>query len=123
MTLAYNQIFLKVYSILFAQKVGEDDYGNIYYVDKSKTPTNNYRERRWIIYNGIVEASKVPQEWNAWLHHVTKNIPKKTIRKPKWFKKHLPNQTGTMNSIIPKNKIIKDKINNLYSTWKPNDKK
>tara|TARA_B100001057_G_scaffold54492_1_gene48375 strand:+ start:162 stop:533 length:372 start_codon:yes stop_codon:yes gene_type:complete len=123
MTLSYNQIFLKAYSILFAQKVGEDDYGNIYFVDKSKNPTNNFRERRWIIYNGSVEASKVPQEWNAWLHHVTKSIPKKTTRKPKWFKKHLPNQTGTMNSIISKNKIIKDKINNLYSTWKPNDKK
>ena len=123
MTVSYNQFFLKVYSILFAQKVGEDDYGNVYYVDKRKNPTNNFRERRWIIYDGIVEASKVPQEWNAWLHHVTKDAPKKIMRKPKWFKKHLPNQTGTLNSIIPKNKIIRDKINNIYSTWKPNDKK
>ena len=123
MTISYNQIFLKIYSTLFALKVGEDDYGNLYFVDKRKNPTNNFRERRWIIYSGEVEASKVPPEWNAWLHHVTKDIPKKNVRRPTWLKKHLPNQTGTFSSIIPRNKVIKDKINNIYSTWKPNDKK
>ena len=61
---------------------------------KSGSIKNNNRERRFIVYSGIVEASKVPQEWNAWLHHVTNDLPKK---KPKlsWMKDHLPNMTGT----------------------------
>ncbi len=121
MTLSYNQSFLKIYSILFAKKIGIDEYGNIYYSSKKEYPMNNNRKRRWVIYNGEVEASKVPQEWNAWLHHVTKDVPKNIKRKPKWFKKHRPNQTGSIHANRFNVKRIKNKINNIYSRWKPND--
>ena len=69
MKLSYNSIFFKIYCFLFAKKIGCDEYGNKYYTKKNLSPKNNYRERRFVIYKGIVEASKVPQEWNAWLHH------------------------------------------------------
>ena len=121
MNLTFSQIFLKYYSFLFAKKAGVDEYGNTYFISKKVSPSNNNRKKRWIIYNGEVEASKVPQEWNAWLHHSTDDTPKKNIRKPKWFKKHKPNLTGTKYANKPKSVLIKNKINNIYSLWKPDD--
>ena len=47
----------------------------LYFAKKVYSPKNNFRERRFVIYNGIVEASKVPQRWNAWLHHVEEDPP------------------------------------------------
>ena len=117
MTVSYNKIFLKIYSYFFAKNVGDDDYGNTYFIDRRRSPANNGRERRWVIYRGDVEASKVPPEWNAWLHHVTNEIPRKT-RKPKWIKKHLPNQTGTAKRLNSKSSNSK-----IYTSWKPNDQK
>ena len=42
--------------------VGTDDFGNRYYQNKDGS-------RRWVIYNGTVEASRVPPDWHGWLHH------------------------------------------------------
>ena len=86
---------------------------------KSGSIKNNNRERRFIVYSGIVEASKVPQEWNAWLHHVTNDLPKK---KPKlsWMKDHLPNMTGTPYAYEYKDQKIR-KIKNIYTVWRPDD--
>ena len=117
MTISYNKIFLKIYSYFFAKKIGVDDYGNAYFLDKKRSTANNGRERRWVIYEGDVEASKVPPEWNAWLHHVTNVIPRKS-RKPKWIKEHLPNQTGTAKSLNSKSSN-----NKIYTPWKPNDER
>jgi hypothetical protein len=27
------------------------------------------KERRWVVYEGEVDGSRVPPEWHAWLHH------------------------------------------------------
>ena len=27
------------------------------------------RRKRWVIYNGVVEASRVPADWHGWLHY------------------------------------------------------
>ena len=56
MNLISNQFFLKIYSKFFATSVGQDEYGNKYYSVKNNSPKNNYRERRWVIYNGEIEA-------------------------------------------------------------------
>ena len=40
-------------------EVGRDDAGNIYYQDK-KDP-----RRRWVIYNGANDGSRVPPDWQA----------------------------------------------------------
>ena len=48
-------------TILFGKLVGEDNSGNKYYESKSG--------KRWVIYNGEVEASKIPSEWYSWIHH------------------------------------------------------
>ena len=121
MRLSYNSIFFKIYCLIFAKKVGEDEYGNTYFTKKSYSPKNNFRERRFVIYKGIVEASKVPQRWNAWLHHVEETPPEKNIPKPSWLKNHSPNLTGTPFSYeykLDDSVNIKDK---KKSIWKPDE--
>ena len=54
--------------------VGTDPYGNRYYRERGAKPLRRgggrtSREKRWVIYNGEPEGSKVPPEWHAWLHH------------------------------------------------------
>ncbi len=120
MSLSYNSVFFKIYCKLFSKYVGKDEYGNTYYKKSSKNIKNNNRERRFVIYKGIVEASKVPQEWNAWLHHVTDTPPKKDKR-PFWIKDHLPNMTGTPYAYEYKDQRKINKVKNIYSIWKPND--
>ena len=41
-------------TILFGKFIGEDEFGNKYYENKKK--------KRWIIYNGEIEATKIPVE-------------------------------------------------------------
>jgi len=41
-------------------KVGEDDQGNIYY----KTHDD---AKRWVIFNGEIEASRISPDWHGWL--------------------------------------------------------
>ena len=121
MRLSYNSIFFKIYCLIFAKKIGVDEYGNTYFTKKSYSPKNNFRERRFIIYNGIVEASKVPQRWNAWLHHVEEDPPENNVSKPSWSKKHSPNLTGTPFSYEYK---LDESINTKRkktSIWKPDE--
>ena len=121
MYLSYNYFFFKLFCLFFANKVGVDDYGNTYYFKKNNSPKNNYRDRRFVIYNGVVEASKIPQEWNAWLHHMTNELPKSSSKKPKWVKPHIPNLTGTPYAYEYKDKKNLKKIKNIYSIWSPNE--
>ena len=70
MSLSYNSWFFKIYCNIFAKKIGKDNYGNNYFEKKRSSRKNNFRKRRFVIYKGNVEASKIPQEWNAWLHTI-----------------------------------------------------
>ena len=54
----------QVWTCLYGEPVGEDEFGNRYY-------QNSTGKRRWVIYNGTVEASRVPPDWHGWLHHTT----------------------------------------------------
>ena len=55
-----------IYTLINGAIVGKDEFGNKYYRGKGRKL--NGRERRWVVYKGNVEASKVPPEWHAWLH-------------------------------------------------------
>ena len=118
MSLSYNSWFFKIYCKFFARKIGQDGYGNTYYV-KKKSIKNNFRQRRLVVYKGIVEASKIPQEWNAWLHHMSDEIPDNKRKKPVWVKDHVPNLSGTPYAYEYKDKKDNSKIKNIYSIWKP----
>jgi len=103
------------------EKMGEDVSGNIYY--RAKPRKGYVRERRWVMYEGAPEASKVPPEWHGWLHHQTNVIPsEESFRRP-WQKPHQPNMTGTNLAYRPPGHILeggnRDKATGDYEAWKP----
>ena len=104
------------------EKVGTDVMGNSYYRGK---PRKGYsRERRWVIYNGEVEASRVPPEWHGWLHYQTDDVPSedKSYRRP-WQKPYEPNRTGTNAAYRPPGHRLeggkRDKATGDYEAWTP----
>lgn len=90
-----------LYTWLAGEKVGTDEFGNSYY--KASGGRLHGRERRWVIFKGDAEASKVPPEWHSWLHHTTAEplVQKATEGRP-WQKPHQPNPTGTPEAYWPK---------------------
>ena len=107
--------------ILFSRKIGEDQYGNIYYEDKKSF--DGKRKKRYVRYNGLVEASKIPPVWHAWLHQVVKKPPKKNRKQYDWQKKHVPNLTGTIFASKPKGSLSilgnRESTHADYESWKP----
>ncbi len=81
-----------LFTLLRGQRVGTDTYGNVYYHERRWR--QGRRRRRWVIYTGAPEASKVPSEWHAWLHYTSDAPLAEHPRRP-WEKPHLPNATGT----------------------------
>jgi NADH:ubiquinone oxidoreductase subunit len=105
------------------QRVGEDSLGNVYY--RAKARSGYKRERRWVMYNGEPEASKVPPEWHGWLHYQTDVVPDseaQSFRRP-WQKPHKPNLTGTDQAYRPPGHLLKggkrDKATGDYQPWTP----
>ena len=85
---------------LRGELVGTDSLGNRYYREKGNRPLRRgggraSREKRWVMYNGEPEGSKVPPEWHAWLHHTVDEIPRADRVRYPWEKEHQPNMTGT----------------------------
>ena len=105
-----QQTFGTRLQIFFSGKlVGKDKNGNKYYESKSG--------RRWVIYNGEVEASKIPNEWYSWMHHMNNKIENDhNLKKYDWQKEHLPNQTGSENSYHPKK--YHNAVKKKYKSWK-----
>ena len=82
----------RLFTWMRGRMVGRDQFGNRYYEEKRARP--NLRLRRWVAYNGPVEADRVPPEWHAWLHYTTDAPLPESARKP-WQKPYEPNLTGT----------------------------
>ncbi len=117
----------RLYTWLRGQEVGRDAEGNRYFREKGGGRVHDdslRRERRWVVYNGQVEASRVPPEWHAWLHHTSDEIPPEggPPRRP-WQKDHLPNLTGSGQAYRPPGHTLKggrrDKATGDYEPWTP----
>jgi len=109
-----------LYTRLFGQNIGQDEFGNKYFM--SKTRAN--KQRRWVIYNGYADSSKVPAKWHSWLHGVVDEIPSEQERSDKkWMKSHLPNLTGSDSAYRPpgslSKKIVNDEQKGNYESWSP----
>ena len=101
-----------LYTIFFGKLVGRDEFGNKYY--------HNKNGKRWVIYNGEINASKITSDWFSWIHYITNNIPsEKTKKKFAWEKPHSENKTGTSESYRPNRITKKGKNFKKYETWKP----
>ncbi|ACB22328.1 NADH:ubiquinone oxidoreductase subunit [Methylobacterium sp. PvP062] len=83
--------------------VGEDEFGNKYYKAEGALIDRSVgSERRWVVYNGYADASKVPPGWRGWLCHNVDVAPSEEKYQPKaWQKPHIENQTGTANAYRP----------------------
>jgi NADH:ubiquinone oxidoreductase subunit len=109
----------KLYTIFNGIIVGRDSFGNCYFESKKADKKNN--KKRWVVYKGIAEPSKVPPEWHGWLHY-TFDAPI-TIKKQEWQKDFLPNLTGTDLAYMPPGHVKKgshrDKATGDYEAWRP----
>lgn len=99
------------------QLVGTDAQGNRYYRERNG-------ERRWVIYNGAVEASRVPPEWHAWLHRLVDSPPSERPLPTKlWEKEHAPNLTGTVGAYFPPGSLNEGgrraRASGDYEAWQP----
>lgn len=96
-------------------KVGEDDQGNIYYTSKDG-------KRRWVIYNGDIEASRISADWHGWLHHTYSNRPDDApLAHKAWEKPHQKNLTGSDAAYAPAGSIRKPQASDQrdYEAWQP----
>src|ERR1700740_341307 len=87
----------QLWTALYGELVGADEAGNRYYRTKGgKIDPALGIERRWVVYNGLVEGSRVPPAWFGWLHHTVDLPPTLGKAQPHpWEKPHRPNQTAT----------------------------
>lgn len=87
----------------FGRLVGQDQFGNRYYEGKV-APLG---DRRWVIYNGPVEASRIPPGWHGWIHH-TVDVPPaaEDYLSHEWEKPPRPNLTGTARAYRPEGSAL-----------------
>jgi NADH:ubiquinone oxidoreductase subunit len=96
-------------------KVGEDEGGNIFYQTKDG-------KRRWVIFNGEAEASRVSPDWHGWLHHTWDEPPTdKPLAHKKWEQPHQENLTGTVAAYAPAGSLRQGKpaARGDYEAWAP----
>ena len=59
----------RIKTILYGKFVGKDSFGNKYYQSRNG--------KRWVIYFGEIDASKIPVEWYSWIHFTPKKKEKR----------------------------------------------
>jgi NADH:ubiquinone oxidoreductase subunit len=112
-----------LYTAFKGRSVGKDGYGNKYYEAKREL-TAGHKKKRWVIYNGLAEPSKVPPEWHGWLHYTTDRLPEREhSAQYAWMKEPQPNLTGTMLAYVPPGHVSRGGKRAAtvadYEAWKP----
>lgn len=107
----------RLYTARQGQKVGEDAEGNVFYQSRDGA-------RRWVIYNGVAEASRVSPEWHGWLHHTFDKPPTEApLPKKAWEKPHVANLTGTEAAYHPPGSLEtperRPRVSGDYEAWTP----
>lgn len=114
-------VWTRLFTWMHGELVGTDQFGNRYYRDKRTR--GHKRERRWVIYNGEPEASKVPAEWHGWLHRSVVEPPTQLPPRRPWQKEHEPNLTGTAYAYRPLGHQLRGgrraKATGDYEPWTP----
>ena len=102
-------------------KVGQDEFGNIYYEGGRDSEG---RTRRWVIYAGYAEASAIPPGWHGWMHHRVDTPPaQENYKAREWEKPHVANMTGTPMAYRPRGSILNNaerpRVTGDYDAWTP----
>lgn len=120
-------IATRLYTWLKGTPVGSDAFGNRYFrgrMTHANPKGDRRREKRWVLYNGLPEPSKVPPEWHGWLHYTT-DIPPTKQQRPHygWEKPPLPNLTGTPGAYLPPGHLLREgkhaPTTSEYEPWRP----
>lgn len=96
-------------------KVGEDEQGNTFYQTRDG-------KRRWVIFNGEAEASRISPDWHGWLHHTYEEAPTdRPLPHKAWEKPHQENLTGTALAYAPLGSIRREApaSRSDYEAWSP----
>lgn len=97
--------------------VGRDADGNRYFQTADG-------KRRWVIYDGIADSSRIPPEWYLWLHK-TRALPPTEAPLPvkTWETPWRPNPTGTALAELPGGSLARggqrQRSENDYNAWVP----
>ncbi|MCR9067611.1 MAG: NADH:ubiquinone oxidoreductase subunit NDUFA12 [Rhodobacteraceae bacterium] len=105
----------QLFTLRHGVKVGQDDQGNVFYRSRDD-------KRRWVIFNGESEASRVTPEWHGWLHRTWDDPPTEApLARKAWQKPHEPNRTGTPEAYVPAGSIRRpDPVDRRdYDAWTP----
>lgn len=99
------------------REVGRDALGNIYF-EHRRDPA-----RRWVIYRGSNDGSRIPPGWSAWLRKTIDGIPDDSLPPPRAFETApLPNLTGTADAYRPRGSLGsagRAAATGDYQAWKP----
>jgi NADH:ubiquinone oxidoreductase subunit len=106
------------------EQVGTDAQGNRYFRAKTKLPDG--RERRWVIYHGANDASRVPAEWHGWLHGAFDDVPESRLPPARiWEADYTPNATGTVGAYLPQGALQRGgrraAASGDYEAWSPDN--
>ncbi len=102
-------------------EVGRDALGNVYYeVDQGK----DRPPRRWVMYAGSNDASRVTPQWHGWLHGALEGLPGEALPAPRpWEAEPEPNLTGTPAAYRPAGAMGDGSLRQLargdYEAWTP----
>ncbi|MBC6406648.1 MAG: NADH:ubiquinone oxidoreductase subunit NDUFA12 [Rhodobacteraceae bacterium] len=99
-------------------RVGQDAQGNVFYRTRDD-------RRRWVIFNGEAEASRITPDWHGWLHHTFDKPPdvQPLVQRP-WQKPHQQNLTGSAQAYVPAGSIRpaappQRQEHRDYEAWRP----
>ena len=111
-----------LFSRRHGEKIGSDSFGNVYF--QSKKPIDGVT-RRWVIYSGSNDASRVTPEWHGWLHGSFDGAPDEALPPPRvWQKAPAPNLTGTPEAYRPAGALEaggrRAAATGDYEAWSPN---
>jgi NADH:ubiquinone oxidoreductase subunit len=106
---------------LRGQEIGQDAEGNRYF--QAKKQENGFF-RRWVIYKGSNDSSRVPPEWHGWLHSTIDLPPAEALPAPRaWEKPGTVNLTGTAMAYKPSGSIeaggVRAAATGDYNAWSP----
>ena len=107
-----------IFSRRNGEEVGRDEAGNIYFKHR-KDPA-----RRWVIYSGANDSSRVPPGWNAWLRGTIDGLPEAALPARRRFERAPePNLTGTMAAFRPEGSLaakgVRPAATGDYQPWTP----
>ena len=121
MNMRIGHISTVLYTWIWGKLVGTDGFGNRYFYRPGR---GTKREKRWVLYAGEAEASRIPPEWHSWLHHSVADPPtEQSATDFAWIKPHSPNLTGTSEAFFPPGHPLKGgrrpPATGDYQAWRP----